>query len=213
MRRPMFFRLAMLLLTWIGGGGAYSEAMSGDMLEEFARTGNAGRFWREILGGVLRGVWRRSGELLQPVMFSVGWSLIYPVWQTIEGGRVWPALAQRSFAMEWPYSSVTLLASAGLSPLLFVWGGGLLYMTRTLRRDGQEVTWLRLLPGLSLSLSVLLVSGMVLLTKRSDGFGTLGEQGAPVFGLHLTGMSVCLTLSLMAATMSVRPLRLRRRLS
>ena len=126
---------------------------------------------------------------------------------------MWPEMAQRSVAMDWPYSSLTLLASAGLPPLLFAWGGVLLYLGRSQRAERWEVRWFHLVRGLSLSLSVLLVSGMALASRHADGPGMWlgGGQLTAAPGLHVTGMSVCLMLSVLAATISVRTSRPRLR--
>ena len=157
MTKSRLLRVALVLLQWVSGG-AYGDALCGDLVEEFARTGSTSRLWKEIAAGLARGLWRHSAAWLQPLVFSAGWSLLYPVWQAMEGNRVWPMLAQRSYAMEWPYSSVALLASAGLSPLLFVWCGVLLYVARNQRVVSWSVASFRVVRGLSLSLSVLLVS-------------------------------------------------------
>lgn len=209
MRRPVVIRAALRLLRQVSGG-AYGEALCGDLLEELERTGSVSRFWREIAVAVLRGMW---GRWLQPVMFSVGWSLCYPAWRAMDGGRMSTALAERGFAMAWPYSSVMLLASAGLSPLLFVWLGALLYLVRSQRGGGWAETMFRAVRGLSLGLSVLLVAAMVMLSGRDRA--EVGNGGADGLAAELSqrvqppAMTLSLTLSLLAATLSARVPRLR----
>ncbi len=210
--RPLLLRAALALLRGVSPG-PYGEALCGDLLEEFARTGATGRLSREIASALLRGLWQESWGWLQPVVFSAGWSLLYPAWQAMEGGRVGSLLAQRSYGMEWPYSSVALLASAGLSPLLYVWSGALLYMMRNQRGTRWGVRWFHVGRGLSLSLSVLLVSWMLLLRwTGSEGLaGQRAVEAGSVPGVHLSWLSLSLTVSLLVGTYPARPARPRLR--
>ena len=201
-------RAALSLLRRVSGG-PYGEALCGDLLEELERTGAAGQFFREIAVALLRGVW---GRWLQPVMFSVGWSVCYPAWRAMDGGRLSAVLAQHGFAMAWPYSSVMLLASAGLSPLLFVWVGALLYVARAQRGERWAETMVRAVRGLSLGLSVLLVAAMVMLSQQNRAYadGEHGESGWIAALSHRdSAMKLPLTLSLLAATLSARVPRAR----
>ena len=226
MVRTMMMRMALALLKHTGGGAygdAYREALSGDLLEELERTGEVGVFWRAVTGEVLRGVW---GRWLQPMVFSMGWSLCYPVWRGLDGGRLSTVLAQRGFAMAFPYSSMMLLASAGLSPLLFVWLGALVYMLRNQakarnqmagdpRSAGYVETLFRVGRGLSLGLSVLLVAAMVMLSARGGADRGMGHGGEDEVAAEVShrgstpGVTLSLMLSLMAATLSARPPRAR----
>ena len=202
---------AAIWLLGRAGCERYSAAMCGDLLEELERTGATGRFWREVLTGMGVALRRRAGAVLQPVLFSTGWSLLYPMWWRMGESAVWSPLAQRSFAMNWPLSSVTLLASAGLPALLFVWLGTLMWVGLSRREGNRGPGWTRTVLGLSLSLSVLLISAMAM-HSRAGETGRPFETALP--GVRqMPGLSLPLALSLLVATSFTRPQRLRTRTS
>jgi hypothetical protein len=108
----------------------------------------------------------------------------------------------------WPYSTMLYLAEGVLPTITFVWLGLLVYLLvlMQLRKVG-ELSPFSMMMGLSTSLSVLLSAtmGLFFYLKRpvinvqyvaSEGFYSL---------FHISSINVPLTLSLLAAVLSIRP--------
>ena len=117
-------------------------------------------------------------------------------------------MAQHGESLAWPYSSLTALAWGVLPALGFVWAGLLVYWTAS-ARSGEAFNGFQVLQSLSTSTSVLLLATVLLLAYLWQP--AIGEESVvreDFFRIaHLFAVSIPLTLSLLAATVSVRPPR------
>ena len=145
---------------------------------------------------------------LKPLLFSAGWSVLFPAWQLLEQTALPAGLGVRPGSLAWPYSSLLQLSAAGLPALTFVWMGFLLYSSVCAESECPE-SWIDAVRGMSASLSVLLLSTMLLLAHLKNPLFDLGSIGRDGFFLsvHVSAVSLPLMLSLLTATLSSRPPR------
>ncbi len=191
--------------------GSYGRALAGDLLE--ARQGRpAGWYWRELAWAVGVAVYGRVRACAVPLVFSMMWSLLYPMWRaSLWSGALTQSLLHRSMQVEWPYSASLRLGSGLLPAATFVWAGFFVYLV--LRAEGVhgQIAW-RVPASLSLSLSVLLICAMgVFRWSGYDGnhAGLLAEE---MFSGARLALRLPLTLSLFAGIVSL-PARERREMS
>lgn len=196
-------RVAIGALERLAAGG-YTEAMCGDLLEELARSGPTGRLWREVGAGFARGVWRRSGGWIRPMVFAAGWSAAYPVWRSVEGLLMPGSVAARAENLEWPYSRLLELAASGMPALAHVWVGFLLY---AVWNEWRAASWFYALRGVLLAPSVLLVATLCMHLRRREmelAVWSLGSASA-VGREPVAAMCVPVAMSLAAAMIAGRP--------
>ena len=185
----------------------YSGALSGDLLEELDSGRSAGWYWRQVISAIAAGLLSRARRYALPLTFSVAWSVFYPAWQiSLWRGQSAQALFSRWSALDWPYSALLLLGSGMFPAVTFVWLGLFVFVVlRTKMQQGaQELSGLRVLGSLSLSLNVLLLATIGLLGWS----GPAGIQwGREIFyaSPHPPALSVPLALSLFASILAAQP--------
>lgn len=194
----------------------YLEALSGDLLEEFAsgqRT--AGWYCRQVMAAVGLTLLRSSRGYGFPLAFSAVWSLLYPAWQQLLWtGWMEGSVDARWWALDWPYSALLEIGSGMLPALLFLWLGFAVYVALRAglvsdpgwgRRN--EFSWGRVPASFSFSLSVLLVATLAVFGlaggSREDHSQVLGHA---IFFLapYRPVLSLPLGLSLLASILSAR---------
>jgi non-heme chloroperoxidase len=195
--RPMIF--AAWLLDHFASG-LNNEALTGDLLEELRGGRSVAWYWRQVCFAIAVGAWSRLRELALPLIFSAGWTSLYPGWRL---------LCRTTFAAEmkfdwsvpaWPWSAILPIVYGMIPALTFVWFGFLAYVL--LRpRILRDVSALSLFGGLSTSLNIVLISTILLLRyfrqSRIDLRSLLREDFYSAF--HLLSISIPLALSLLAA--------------
>jgi hypothetical protein len=188
--------------------GRDNESLSGDLLEELRAGRSAGWYFRQVSMAIGIGVCEAIREYASSLLFSAGWSTLYPLWRFI--GRNWLVHPEpgRRVALGWPYSTMLDLADGILPAVTFVWLGLLVYLLLLMRlRRAKELSSFRVLLGLSTSLSVLLVAtiGLFYYLKHpvmnvqyvaTEGFYSL---------FHICAINIPLTLSLLVALLSTLP--------
>jgi non-heme chloroperoxidase len=194
------------LATWILEHLAISlnrEALAGDLLEKFRWGRSTTWYWRQVLTAVGIGAWTMSREYILILIFSSGWSMLYPVLRPI---ALWSASPDR-WGLVWPYSTLTELAYGFVPAIAFVWLGLAIYL---LSRSWivRESSNFRVFRSLSTSISALLVVAVATLfylknpivdisyVMRDDFFSTF----------HVFAVSVSLAVSLAVAILSALPL-------
>lgn len=183
--------------------GRAGEAMAGDLLEEAEAGRSAAWCWWQAGFALGRAGASRARLKAVAVGYAVVWSLVFPFWF----GGIWGAFLPEEFLrwsqFDWPYSSL-LLISGGLLPAVgCVWLGLLLYLIGS--GGLGKVSALRLMEGLSLSLSVLLLLTPVvssIASRTGEGTHLLIEQGV-YLGPYRPIESVPMMVSLLCALLCV----------
>src|SRR3978361_1597753 len=86
--------------------GRDNESLSGDLLEELRAGRSAGWYFRQVSMAMGIGLCEAIREYASPLLFSAGWSTLYPLWRFIgRNGLVHPAPG-RWAAIGWPYSTM-----------------------------------------------------------------------------------------------------------
>ena len=188
--------------------GRDSESLSGDLLEELRAGRSAAWYFRQVSMAMGIGVCKAIREFASPLVFSAGWSTLYPLWRLFGRNRLLHPAPGRWVALGWPYSTMLDLADGILPAVTFVWLGLVIYLLLQLRlRRAKELSSFRVLLGLSTSLSVLLVAtiGLFYYLKHpvmnvqyvaTEGFYSL---------FHICAINIPLTLSLLVALLSTLP--------
>jgi hypothetical protein len=189
--------------------GVRNESLSGDLLEELHSGRSTAWYWRQTLSAIAVSLSIRTRAYLVPLLFSAGWSLLYPtLWPAIINSAPAQNLANHFTSSDLPYST-GLGSIAALTPAaIFVWIGFFVY--RTLRsHESRRPSTLRLLASLSISLNVLFVT---IIGEHLRHFGVdLRNVSRENFDSHLAALCIPLALSLWAALMCARPRAVRRR--
>ena len=188
--------------------GRDNESLSGDLLEELRAGRSAGWYFRQVSMAMGIGACEAIREYASPLVFSAGWSALYPLWRFIGRNRLVHPAPDRWVALRWPYSTMLDLAAGILPAVTFVWLGLFVYLLLLLRlRRTNELSSFRVLLGLSTSLSVLLAAtiGLFYYLKHpvinvqyvaTEGFYSL---------FHICAINIPMTLSLMAAILPILP--------
>ena len=196
--------------------GRDNESLCGDLLEELREGRSAAWYFRQASMAIGIGACEAIREYVSPLIFSAGWSTLYPLWRIIGRNRLVHPAPGRWAALGWPYSTMLDLADGILPAVTFVWLGLLVYLLLLLRlRRANELSSFRVLLGLSTSLSVLLTAtiGLFYYLKHP----VINVQYAATEGfyslLHICAINIPLTLSLLVAILSLlpRPPRIARR--
>jgi len=190
--------------------GRDNEALSGDLLEEFRGGRSTGWFCRQVLMAIWVGLGAWAREFALALVFSAGWSTLYPLWRFLGRNWLFRVVPDRWIGLGWPYSTVMDLSDGILPAITFVWLGLLVYLTlrsQVMRSKGLVVSPVRLFLGLSSSLSVLLVAtiGLLLQLKHPviDVKYVTDETFYSMF--HLFAIRVPLALSLLVAVLWAVP--------
>ena len=114
--------------------GPYAESLAGD-LEENLRAGRSARwYWRQVLSAIGMDALTLLRAYAVPVVFSAGWSTLYPAWMVAGRGGRMQAMLERSTS----YSTSLDLASGIIPALVFLWLGFFLYQIyASLRARGR----------------------------------------------------------------------------
>lgn len=106
-----------------------NEALTGDLLEEFATGRPAAWYWRQILAVIAIAFSRQIISNRAVMLFTALWSTLVPSWLlAIAAIEQRFNLNQRFFQMDWPWCVVCdwgLLLAANLA---FIWTGIALYL-------------------------------------------------------------------------------------
>ena len=189
--------------------GSHNEALSGDLLEEFRQGRSAGWYWRQVLSAIGVGVVSKCRDYALPLVFSAGWAMLYPVcWLYIERSQLAQAMFERWVALDWPYSTSLELVGGIIPIVTFLWLGFFTYlMSHT--EVAHELSKLRLLGSLSISLNVLFIGLLVHFKHLGIDVGYVTRESLYA-NSHLIAISIALALSLLSAISSALP-RARRR--
>jgi hypothetical protein len=197
---------SVALATWMLDRftlGARNESLSGDLLEEFHSGRSTAWYWRQALSAVAVAFSAKSRAYVLPLIFSAGWSIIYPaIWPSLLASSLMQRLLQQMAVHNWPYSSGLQVVSGITPAAIFIWIGFFIYLTsssETLRR----LSVLRLLVSLSISLNVLSVATIVQHLLNSGAYARDVPQQN--FSSHLVPLSIPLALSLFSALMCALP--------
>lgn len=126
--------------------GRDNESLSGDLLEELRGGRSAGWYFRQVSMAMGIGVCEAIREYASPLVFSAGWSALYPLWRFIGRNRLVHPAPDRWVALGWPYSTMLDLAAGILPAVTFVWLGFLVYLLLLLRlRRTKELSSFRVL--------------------------------------------------------------------
>lgn len=120
--------------------GPRSEALAGDLFEEFTRRGSPLWYWRQVLKAVAVSFARRARAEWFTVVFAMAWTLLvsrlwghvmtYPRFQSLVGlGAAWNG----------PQSLVYYVAIFTAATTLTLWMGLSLYLALTRRFDSRAL--------------------------------------------------------------------------
>jgi hypothetical protein len=183
--------------------GSPNESLSGDLLEEFQSGHTAGWYWRQTLTAIAITLSSKSRAYVLPLVFSAGWSILYPaMWLSITKSRLTQNLLGRMAAHDWPYSTGLHFVSAAIPAAVFVWIGFFVYLTSR-NQVGRQLSTLRLLGSLSISLNVLFVA-IIGQHLRNSGVD-LRNVSRENLNSHLVALSIPLALSLFSALVCALP--------
>jgi non-heme chloroperoxidase len=180
--------------------GSNTEALSGDLLEDFQFGRSAIWYWRQAIAGIaIRACWA-AREFLVPLIFSAAWTMLYPAWRFIGAGSFNLATPDQWTKRPWPYSSLMELSYGIVPAISFVWLGFMVYLMLRAKTI-EELSGHRLVQGLSQSLAVLLAGTTVLLhhLKHPQIELISVTRGDFYFIFHLCNISIPIALSLLAA--------------
>lgn len=184
--------------------GCRNESLSGDLLEELRAGRSESWYWRQALSAIAITLSSQSRAYVFPLVFSTGWSLLYPAWRlSVMKSRVTQAIFEQSAVHDWPYSTLLQLLSTVIPIVTFVWIGFFAYL---ILRDQvvRQLSVLRLLGSLSISLNVLFVATIgqhLVRDSRTDVRSVSPED----LSSHLFALSIPLALSLLSALVCALP--------
>jgi hypothetical protein len=183
--------------------GVRNNALTGDLLEELQCGRSAGWYWRQVLVAIGVALSSRSRVYALPLVFSAGWSILYPeLWFSIMRSRFVRAILDGLAAYDWPYSTGLQFVRVVLPAALFVWLGLFIYLASHKQLE-RKLSALRLMGSLSISLNVLLVA---LIGQHLGDFGvSLRDLSWESINSHLVAISVPLALSLFSALIFALP--------
>jgi hypothetical protein len=181
--------------------GSPNEALSGDLLEELQSGSSARWYWRQVLSAIAVAAFSKSRAYSLPLLFSAGWSLLYPVWWlSIAANRLTQAFFTQWSAHDWPYSTALNGVGQTIPAITFVWLGLFIYLS--LGNEHSRVpSRLRLIASLSISLNVLILAsiGLWLPLNRAKAQVSYVAGREFFFSSHLIAISIPLALSLFSA--------------
>lgn len=184
--------------------GCDQEALCGDLLEELQAGRSDSWFWREVLTAIGIRAYQAAKPYVLPLVFSAGWSALYPAWRLLAASRYSAIAPDPSVA--WPYSSFQALAQGIAPAVTFVWLGFLVFLLLH-RETISQLSSFRLFQGLSASLNVLFLATLGLLVYLGNPSLELGYLTRDDFYtlFHLSVISIPLAASIFAAIWFVLP--------
>ena len=207
MKAGTMVTLAIWCLEHLTFGGD-QEALCGDLLEELQGGRSTGWLWREVLTAIGIRAWQKIYQAAKPyalpLVFSAGWSALYPAWRLLAASPYAAIAPDPSVA--WPYSSFPALAQGIAPAVTFVWLGFLVFLLLH-RETISQLSSFRLFQGLSASLNVLFVATLGLLAYLGNPSLELGYLTRDDFYtlFHLSVISIPLAASIFAAIWFVLP--------
>ena len=184
--------------------GCDHEALCGDLLEELQGGRSTGWLWREVLTAIGIRAYQATKPYVLPLVFSAGWSALYPAWRLLAASRFSAAIPD--YRVAWPYSSFQEIAQGVGPAVTFVWLGFLVFLL--LRRETiSKLSSFRLFQGLSASLNMLFLATLGSLAYLGNPSLELGYITRDDFYtlFHLSVISIPLAASIFAAIWFVLP--------
>ena len=188
--------------------GCDHEALCGDLLEELQSGRSSIWFWREVLMAIgisaYQRIYQGARPYALPLVFSAGWSSLYPAWRLLAASRFSTAIPD--YRVAWPYSSFQEIARGVGPAVTFVWLGFLVFLL--LRRETiSQLSSFRLFQGLSASLNVFFLATLGLLAYLGNPSLELGYVSRDDFYtlFHLSVINIPLAASIFAAIWFVLP--------
>jgi hypothetical protein len=181
--------------------GSPNAALSGDLLEEFQSGSSTSWYWRQVLSAIAVAAMSKSRTYALPLLFSAGWSVLYPVWWlSIAANHLTQIFFEQWSAHDWPYSTALNGIGQTIPAITFVWLGLVLYLMLRAERS-HPVSRLRLFASLSISLNVLILASIGLWLPLNRAKAHLSYVAGKEFFLssHLIAISIPLALSLFSA--------------
>ncbi|HEY1744200.1 MAG TPA: hypothetical protein VGG18_13610 [Granulicella sp.] len=184
--------------------GCDHESLCGDLLEELHAGRSDAWFWREVLAAIGIRAYQAAKPYVLPLVFSAGWSALYPAWRFIAASPYSAIVSDHSVA--WPYSSFQALAQGIAPAVTFVWLGFLVFLLLH-RKIVSQLSSFKLFQGLSASLNVLFLATLGLLAYLGNPSLELGYLTRDDFYtlFHLSVISIPLAASIFAAIWFVLP--------
>ena len=187
--------------------GLDNESLTGDLLEELQLGRSTLWYWRQVLAAIAIGVCCVARKFAVPVVFSAGWTMLYPAWQFLARllvVRVRPD--QWASWLSWPSSALVQIGYGVVPGVLFVWVGFTVYLIFCVQA-GIEVRQHGVLRGLSQGVTVLFLSTILLLFylkhPQMDLDYVTRRDFYTIF--HLCNISIPVALSLLAAVLASAP--------
>jgi hypothetical protein len=189
--------LGLWLLEKLSLGGK-NDALAGDLLEQCHQGQSTAWFWGQVARALGRNAGQAAMDAMPAVLFSLGWSLLFPWWQAASAGWLPRAVPEQWMRLAWPRPAL-LEVSYGVAPTIsFVWLGALVYLVvRRERLAGRSP--LRVVSGLSASLNVLLLATMALLHHLQTPDLMVVTAAHFYFGYAVMGISLPVAASLLTA--------------
>lgn len=195
---------SVALATWMLDHltlGSRNDSLSGDLLEELHAGRSAAWYWRQTISAIAVTLSTKSRDYLVPLLFSAGWSLLYPtLWPAIVHSAPAQNLANRFTPSDLPFST-GLGFVAGISPAaLFIALGFFVYL---ILHKHTRTSTIRLMASLSISLNVLFVT---IVGEHLRHFGVdVRNVSRENFNAHLVALCIPLALGLYAALLCAFP--------
>jgi hypothetical protein len=177
--------------------GTRNESLSGDLLEELHSGRSTAWYWRQTLSAIAITLSTRIRACVVPLLFSVGWSLLYPMlWPAIVHSMPAQNLVKHFTPSDLPFSTGLGFVAVISPAALFIALGFFVYL---ISHKHNRTSTLRLMASLSISLNVLFVTiiGQHLSHYRVD----LRNVSRENFNAHLVALCIPLALGLYAALM------------
>jgi hypothetical protein len=162
--------------------------------------------WRQTLWAVVVEASGAARELALPVVFSAGWSMLYPAWRYFGQAEFAHVIPAAWLMRGWPWPGLLELSYGMVPAWVFLWTGFPVYLL--LRREAmRDVTGTRLVQGLLSSNTVLLAATVALLHHFGHPQPDLQSMTREDFytGFHLFSISLPIALSLLAALVFTLP--------
>jgi CubicO group peptidase (beta-lactamase class C family) len=180
--------------------GLDTEALSGDLLEEFHCGHTEHWLWGQVLSAIAVSLWQALCRFVPAILFSAGWSMLYAQWRKVGFRWLLDSPHANARLLSWPGSALLELSWGVLPALAYVWLGVLIYLSW--RREPLRIaTSLSLFQGLSFSSGVLLLATIGLLHRVGHPVPDLRDVMRPDFYLvlHLYRISIPIALSVFVA--------------
>lgn len=119
------------IATWMLEHSALAEnsdALAGDLLEEFRAGRSTGWYWRQALSAFAVGWFTRLNARRKSLVFALLWSTLAPAWAAlIDRVQHASGLREQIWRMDGPFSTLSAFSVWFLLNLAFLWTGLLVY--------------------------------------------------------------------------------------